>query len=198
MNRPTLFASLFCLAALSACASAPKADKSADAAQPTPVAAAAPDNSKQPVQVGTGAIVSAKPAQVWALLTDVDQWGAWNPKITKVSATPGFNAGTEITYSWEEKELKAVVEELKEPELLVWRGTRHAADAKLRWMLYGVPAGTSVNVFAVLKPGAGATPQANAFNEADAWLKALAAEANKRYPATAAPAKAAKKAVSKP
>ena len=71
---------------------------------------------------------------------------------------------------------------------------------KLRWMLYQVAAGTSINVFAVLKPGAGATPQANGFNEAKAWLDALQAEANKRYPAPAPKAakKTVKKAVSKP
>jgi uncharacterized protein YndB with AHSA1/START domain len=160
-----------------------------------------PDYSKAPVQIGTGVIVAAPPAIVWSVLTDLDQWGAWNTKVTKVAAAPGLNVGTEIAYSWEEHEVKAVVEEMKENEVLQWKGTRTGSDAKLRWILQPVPAGTSLNLFAVLKPGAGETPKANAFLEVNAWLEALKAEAEKRSPPptpTPMPTKRKKKAVKTP
>jgi hypothetical protein len=175
-------------------------------ATPAPAAAPTPDYSKQPVQVGTGVIVAATPAQVWTVLSDLDQWGAWNPKVTKLTAGPGLNAGTTISYTWEEREVKATLEDVKEASLLQWHGARSGADVTLKWMLIPVPAGSSVNLFAILKPGAGATPQANALNEVQAWLDALKVEAEKRFPAPVAPVtkakkagkKAAKTAVSKP
>jgi hypothetical protein len=190
---------------LGACAHTPK--NAAPAKDAAPAAAPTPDYSKQPVQVGTGVIVAATPAQVWTVLSDLDQWGAWNPKVTKLTAGPGLNAGTTVTYTWEEREVKAAIEDVKEGSLLQWKGARSGSDVTLKWMLIPVPAGSSVNLFAVLKPGAGATPQANALNEVQAWLDALKAEAEKRFPAPVAPApkakgkgakKAAKAAVSNP
>lgn len=201
--KTRILLSLSAAAFLGACAHAPKATaEPAKQAAPAPAAAATPDYSKQPVQVGSGVIVAATPAQVWGVLTDLDQWGAWNPKVTKLAAGPGLNAGTSITYNWEEREVKASIEDVKEASLLQWRGARSGGDVTLKWLIIPVPAGSSVNLFAILKPGAGATPQANALNEVQVWLDAIKAETEKRFPAPAPKAKAAKKAakaaVSKP
>ena len=162
------------LAALAACAG--------PQAKPAPNQPAAYQPPKdQPVMVGTDIIEQVPQAQVWALLTDVDNWGAWNSKVTKVSHGAGLNVGADLSYGWEEKSVSATLEEVKEPELFVWKGTRSGDNVRLRWTLTGRPDNsTLVSLRAELKPNAGQTAIANAGNEISAWINALQTVLNKK------------------
>lgn len=191
--------------ALGACKSAPKQDLSgagpdklaaATAAKP---GGAGPGDVKAPVQVGPDIMANLPAPQIWAVLASLDNWGAWNSKITKVNAGPGLNVGTELRYGWEEREVKAVIEEVKENEILAWKGTRTGKDVMMRWVLRPMGVNTVVSLRAVLRPGAGATPIANAGAETSAWIGALQIELNRLADEAAkALKKPAKKAVSKP
>jgi hypothetical protein len=180
-----LIAGLCAILALGACASAPKAKpaegqavqaKAQAQAQP---GAVGPGDKKAPILVGPDFITPLKPAQVWSVLSSLDNWGAWNPKVTKVQAGPGLNVGTELRYGWEEREIKAVLEEVKEQERLVWKGARSGSDVLLRWEIKPLGVSTLVSLRAVLKPGAGQTPIANAGLETNAWIGALQIELNR-------------------
>jgi hypothetical protein len=177
------------LAALTACAG--------PQAKPAPNQPAAYQPPKdQPVMVGTDIIAQVPQAQVWALLTDVDNWGAWNTKVTKVSHGAGLNVGADLSYGWEEKSVSATLDEIKEPDLFVWKGTRSGDNVRLRWSLTGRPDNsTLVSLRAELKPNASQTAIANAGNEISAWINALQTVLNKKaadIQAAAAPAPKAK------
>jgi hypothetical protein len=173
-----LIAGLSAVLALGACASSPKA-KATEGALADPQAkpgAVGPGDKKAPILVGPDFITPLKPAQVWGVLSSLDNWGAWNHKVTKVQAGPGLNVGTELRYGWEEREVKAVLAEVKEQERLVWKGARSGSDVLLRWEIKPLGVNTLVSLRAVLKPSAGQTPIANAGLETNAWIGALQIE----------------------
>lgn len=195
---------------LGACASGPKAK--ADLSQPGTTAVAAtkpgsagPGKEAAPVQVGPDFLTPLKPQRVWDVLSSLDNWGAWNPKVTKVQAGPGLNVGTQLSYGWEEREVKATIEEVKDDQELTWKGARTGDDVLLRWEIRPMGVNTLVSLRAVLKPNAGATPIANAGAETNAWIGALQIELSRLADVDAKAAQAAKaakkhskKAVSKP
>lgn len=187
---------------LGACSSAPK--KTSDASGSTAAAnlapgAVGPGDKKSPVMVGPDIVAPLSAPQVWAVLAGLDNWGAWNPKVTKVNAGPGLNVGTELRYGWEEREVKAIIEEVKENELLTWKGARTGDDVLLRWQLSPMGVNTVVSLRAVLRPGAGATPIANAGVETNHWIGALQIELRRLADdAVKSKKKTVKKAVSKP
>jgi len=161
-------------AALAACA-APQAKTA-----PNQPAAYQPPKD-QPVMVGTDIIAQVPQAQVWALLTDVDNWGAWNSKVTKVSHGAGLNVGADLSYGWEEKSVTATLEEIKEPERMVWKGARSGDNVRMRWTLTGRPDNTTlISLRAELKPNASQTAIANAGNEISAWISTLQAALSKK------------------
>ncbi|HTB33814.1 MAG TPA: SRPBCC family protein [bacterium] len=164
------------LAGLAACA-APQAKPAPSPNQP----AAYQPPKDQPVMVGTDIIAQVPQAQVWALLTDVDNWGAWNSKVTKVSHGAGLNVGADLSYAWEEKSVSATLDDIKEPERFVWKGARSGDNVRMRWTLSGRPDNTTlVSLRAELKPNAGQTAIANAGVEISAWINALQTVLNKK------------------
>jgi hypothetical protein len=179
---------------LGACATA-GAKSSAPSAQGAQPGSAGPGDKHAPILVGADILSPLPQDKIWTVLTALDNWGAWNQKVTKVNATPGLNVGTAITYGWEEREIQALVEELKEGETFAWRGARSGKDVLLRWQLRPAGGGNVlVSLRAVLKPGAGATPIANAGAETQAWMGALQLELNRLVEATKPAAKPSKKA----
>lgn len=187
MKILALFGTLAALAGLGACAgpAKPKAQAPETAAAPAQAALAqpaakpgsvGPGDAKAPIQVGPDILTRLKPVQVWEVLAGLDQWGAWNPKVTRVQAGPGLNTGTELRYGWEDREIKAVIQEVREAQKLVWKGARSGSDVIMRWEIRPLGAETLVSLRAVLKPGSGATPIANAGLETQHWIGALQVE----------------------
>jgi hypothetical protein len=181
-----------------ACASNKVKDASSDPAAAKAVAAAKPGSAgpgdqSAPVMVGPDFIAALPAAEVWATLADVENWGAWNPKVTAVQPGAGLNTGSELKWNWEEKEIVSTVVELKENELLLLKGSRTGSDVSLRWALIARDKQHCVvSLRAVLRPKASQTLIANAINETQAWVGALEAELIKK-----AAAKKAKKPAKK-
>jgi hypothetical protein len=195
MKTLALVLGLAALAGLNACAAghATGAAKPADAA-PAKAAAAVPSPDKAPMLVGTDILTPLPVAKIWAVLSAIDNWGVWNPKITKVQAGPGLNAGTAVTYGWEEREIQAVIEDVKEDERLVWKGARTGKDVLMRWELRPAGQNVVVSLRAVLRPGANATTVANAGLETQAWMGALQVELTRLVDSLPKPAAKKKKA----
>lgn len=207
MTLRILLASVAVLGLLTACG--PRASKPTDLSATAPAGnptakpgSVGPGDKQAPVMVGADIITPLKPQQVWSVLSSLDNWGAWNPKVTKVNAGPGLNVGTQLSYGWEEREIKAALEDVKENERLVWKGARTGEDVLMRWEIRALGLNTGVSLRAVLRPGAGQTPIANAGAETSAWIGALQIElsrlADEATKAAKAAKKAPKKAVTKP
>ena len=189
---------------LAACASNKPKDASGDPEAARAVAtarpgSAGPGDQGAPTLVGPD-IIAAVPADVaWKTLSDVENWGAWNPKVTAVKPGAGLNTGTELEWKWEEKTIHSTITAVKDGESLVLKGSRTGSDVSLRWLVKGMdPTHTVVSLRAALRPGASATQIANAGVETQAWMEAMQTELNKKAAAYApAPAKKAKKASKK-
>lgn len=195
--------SLFTIAAvallLGACASNKPKDASSDPVAAKAVATAKPGSAgpgkeDAPIMVGPD-IIAAVPADLaWKSITDVENWGAWNPKVTAVVPGAGLNTGTELKWKWEEKEINSTITEVKEGETLVMKGCKTGSDVGLRWTVKALdPSHTVISLRAVLKHNANQTLIANAGVETQAWLMALQDELNKKA-ATLKPAAKVKKA----
>jgi len=200
MKKTPIVALLLVAALGTACASGSKAPASGSAksaAAPTAVPTP-PGDKSAPIAVSTDIIVELKPAEVWAVLSDVDNWGAWNPKVTEIKHGAGLNVGTELSYRWEERKVEATVEQFKENELFVWRGARSGDNVLMQWTVR--PNGTEnalISLRSVLTPKASQTFQANAGLENQAWMSSLQAELAKRLAAKPKPVKKAKAAQKK-
>lgn len=184
---------------LSACAANKPKDASVDPAAAKAVATAKPGSvgpgtQGAPIMVGPDIIAAVPVDLAWKSISDVENWGAWNPKVTAVEPGAGLNTGTELKWNWEEKAIRSTVTEVKEGELLLLKGCKTGSDVGLRWTVKALdPTHTVVSLRAVLKSGANQTLIANAGVETQAWLMALQDELNKK--AAALPkAKKAKKA----
>ena len=169
----------------------PAAAKAAATAKP---GSAGPGDQDAPIMVGPD-IIAAVPAEMaWKSVSDVENWGAWNSKVTAVEPGAGLNTGTELKWKWEEKEIKSTVVDVKDGEMLWLKGCKTGSDVGLKWTIKALdPAHTVVSLRAVLKHNANQTLIANAGVETQAWLMALQDELNKKA-ATLAPAPKAKKA----
>ena len=192
MKKAPILALILLAAFTAACASGSKSASSSTAAKPTAVPTP-PGDKNAPIAVSSDIVVALSPAEVWACLSDVDNWGAWNPKVTAVKASAGLNVGSDLSYRWEEREVKAVVEKFKEGELLEWRGARSGGDVLMHWQLYPNGDNTTVSLRTVLTPRASQTFQANAGAENMAWISAAKAELEKRAAAKPQPVKKAHK-----
>jgi hypothetical protein len=184
-----------------ACASSKPKDASIDPAAAKAAAnakpgSAGPGDQAAPTLVGPDIIVAVPSDVAWKTLSDVENWGAWNPKVTEVQPGAGLNTGSELTWKWEEKQIHSTVTDIKDGESLVLKGCRTGSDVSLRWMLRAMdPQHTVVSLRAALRPGASQTQIANASIETQAWILALQDEMAKKAAAMApvAPVKKAKR-----
>jgi hypothetical protein len=176
---------------LGACAASKPKDASVDSAAAKAAAnarpgSAGPGDAAAAVQVGPDIIVAVPTDVVWATLSDIENWGAWNTKVTEVQPGAGLNTGSEITWKWEEKQIHSTVTDLKNGESLVLKGCRTGSDVSLKWTLRAADdQHTVISLRAILRPGAGQTLIANASTETQAWIIAIQAEMNKKAAALA-------------
>jgi hypothetical protein len=190
---------------LGACAAERPRDASVDAGAAKAAANAkpgspGPGNHDAPTLVGPDIIVAVPVDDVWKTLSDVQNWGLWNTKVTGVEPGAGLNVGTELAWTWEEKKIHSVVTAFKEDDSLVLKGCKTGSDVSLRWTLHSIDAAhTVISLRAELKAGAGPTPIANAAAETNVWISALGDEMAKKAAALApvAPVKKSKKAKKK-
>jgi hypothetical protein len=186
---------------LAACAANKPKDASIDPTAAKAVANAKPGNAgpgdqAAPVLVGPDIIVAVPGDVVWKTLSDIEDWGAWNPKVTEVQPGAGLNTGSELTWKWEEKPIHSTVTDMKDGESLVLKGCRTGSDVSLKWALAKGQDDqhTVVSLRAVLRSGASPTLIANASVETQAWIMALQDEMAKKAAAMApvAPVKKAR------
>lgn len=201
MTKKQLFAIASLALFLGACAGKkPVKDAAVDPEAAKAVATAkpgspGPGDQSAPILVGPD-IIAAVPADLaWKSVSDVENWGAWNSKVTAVQPGAGLNTGTELKWKWEEKEIRSTVVEVKDGETLWLKGCKTGSDVGLKWTIKALDAGhTVVSLRAVLKHNANQTLIANAGVETQAWLMALQDELNKKAAALPKPKKAKKAA----
>ncbi|SCF59632.1 SRPBCC family protein [Streptomyces sp. Ncost-T10-10d] len=129
-------------------------------------------------------LIHAPIARVWAIQTDVENWPAWQPNVTKT--TPGaLRPGSSWTWSTEGLEgITSTVEEVRAPHRIVWGGPAHGITTVHAWTFTAVPGGTLVHTE---ESWTGAPAEADTANlqaaldaSLDAWLHNLKKRAEQR------------------
>jgi len=169
------------------CASADK-PKEARTAPATPAEAAAMLKKKEakehpPVKIGPDVIVDKEVGLVWPILTQIDDWGAWMSKVTKVEPGAGLSPGAKIKYSWEEKAVESEVVSVKENEEFSFKACASSKKALVKWSLKSMgPKRTLISLRAEVPYGTASETMDKLGPEMSDWIMALQAAANKAKP----------------
>lgn len=96
-----------------------------------------------PVATAREVTVLASPDVVWATLTEVDRWPAWNPDVAWVRADGPVAPG--MTFRWKSGPgtIRSTIRELEPLRRLVLVGGTFGVAARHDWRLEPGPAGTT-------------------------------------------------------
>lgn len=88
--------------------------------------------------------IDARPDQVWALLTDIPRWPAWQPDIESATLEGGLAPGS--VFRWKAKGLSitSVIRELQQEALIGWTGDSPGMRAVHRWLFTATDGGVRV------------------------------------------------------
>lgn len=102
-----------------------------------------PGMATAPVVAMREVTVEAEPDIVWATLTEVDRWPAWNPDVEWVRADGPVAPG--MTFRWKSGPgtIHSTIRELEPPRRLVLVGGTLGVAARHDWRLEAGPAGTT-------------------------------------------------------
>src|SRR5262245_59760374 len=96
----------FALSALGAC-------KTEGAAKPKPKPSPTAEAGKKPARpnesISSSALLPAPKELIWALVSKVEDWGAWNENVTEVKAGLGLSAGAVIEWVYGDKAVESTV-----------------------------------------------------------------------------------------
>jgi len=161
----------------SACASSRSGSASASPKPDAPMGAAAKaasSNPKAPVQIGPDAIVEAPLAGLWNLITHVEDWGAWNPKVTEVSPGAGLSQGASLSWRWEEDKVSSVIQVVKPNEEFAFLGSASGKKVLMRFKLASLDARrVRITLRGEIPYGSSQTLVDKVSHETMEWLTAL-------------------------
>jgi uncharacterized protein YndB with AHSA1/START domain len=140
-------------------------------------------NPSAPVHTRQSIVVAAAPAQVWAVLTDINNWAAWQPNIKQPRLNGPLQPGT--TFDWKSggAGIHSTLHTVAPAHEFGWTGKSFGVSAIHNWTLVPVPGGTQVTVEESMQ-GLLATLFNGILNRGLAkgtrqWLELLKAEAEK-------------------
>ncbi len=170
--------SAFILALLLACGCMGAKPKPEDAVtdKPGSLVLAKPKKAARPTteSISSSLILPATPEAIWPLLSKVEDWGAWNEKVTKVEPGSGLSPGAKIEWQYDEKDVTSTVVSVKEREELSFKPAGSAKKATLKWLLQPRGDGTTlVTLRGEVPYGTAAEVMGRLGTELNEWVTAL-------------------------
>lgn len=103
-------------------------------------------NPSAPVITHQSVVIEASPAQIWAVLTDINNWAAWLPDVKRPQLNGGLQPGT--TFDWKSNGagIHSTLHTVAPAHELGWTGKSLGVYAIHNWTLTAVPSGTEVVV----------------------------------------------------
>lgn len=180
-----ILVSLTCLSALfvSSCAASGKPKEAA--VDGSPAASLAAENKRQakvrpPVKIGPDAIVDKELAVIWGILVDVEDWGSWMTKVTKVEPGAGLSPGALIKWQWDEKDVESEIISVKVNEEFSFKSCASSKKAVVKWALKSMgPKRTLISLRAEVPYGTASETMDKLGPEMTEWATALQAAALK-------------------
>ncbi|NJO02165.1 MAG: polyketide cyclase/dehydrase, partial [Bacteroidia bacterium] len=79
-------------------------------------------NQNAPVKQAKQIFIQASPQQVWAVLTDVNQWIKWNPKITQAQIQETPQSGIPFVWIINGTKIRSQLHTVAPYQLFGWSG----------------------------------------------------------------------------
>lgn len=88
--------------------------------------------------------VSATPAEVWTILSDIDGWASWNSDVREAKLLGDLAPGSRFTWRAGPGTITSVLRSVEPGRELGWTGSTMGIRAIHVWRLEGTPGGTRV------------------------------------------------------
>ncbi|MBD2721598.1 SRPBCC family protein [Hymenobacter armeniacus] len=103
-------------------------------------------NPSAPVQTRQRLVINAAPARVWAVLTHIDGWAAWQPDIKRPHLRGPLQVGTPFSWKSSGVGIRSELHTVAPAAEFGWTGHSLGTFAIHNWTLKAVPGGTEVTV----------------------------------------------------
>lgn len=103
-------------------------------------------NQKAPVFQSSEIFIHARPEHIWTLLTDIDRWSEWQPKITRANLTGHPTVGATFNWKINGASIRSIIQTVEIAQLFGWSGTTFGGSAIHNWYLEPKNGGTVVRV----------------------------------------------------
>jgi uncharacterized protein YndB with AHSA1/START domain len=88
--------------------------------------------------------ISASPAEVWKIISDIGDWPSWNPDVREARLEGDLSAGSRFKWRAGPGIITSVLRCVEPGQELGWTGTAKGVHAIHVWRLEGIPRGTRV------------------------------------------------------
>jgi len=103
-------------------------------------------NPNAPVKCSKRIIINARPERVWAVLTNIDGWAAWQTDISKPRLNGALHPGTTFDWKTGGAGIHSTLHTVQPNRSLGWTGKTFGMYAVHNWTLTEVAGGTEVSV----------------------------------------------------
>ncbi|MBI1227135.1 MAG: polyketide cyclase/dehydrase [Bacteroidetes bacterium] len=103
-------------------------------------------NKAAPVVQSANIIIQASPALVWAVLTDIDNWPNWHPKISAAKLESPLTVGSCFTWAINGMKIKSTLQTVSPNVAFGWSGSAIGATAIHNWYLTEQAGSTFISV----------------------------------------------------
>ena len=101
-------------------------------------------NHHAPVVAHDQIVIDASPQQVWAILTDIDAWPAWQPGVSKAELLGALQPGSVFRWRAQGLGITSTLQDVEPARRISWTGEMIGTHAKHVWTL--TPQGTGTLV----------------------------------------------------
>jgi uncharacterized protein YndB with AHSA1/START domain len=103
-------------------------------------------NQNAPVVQANEIFINAAPERVWAVLSDINQWPAWNPKITRAALESPVATGAKFNWKVNGASIHSTLHTVEALSAFGWSGVTFGGSAIHNWYLEPQNGGTRVKV----------------------------------------------------
>jgi uncharacterized protein YndB with AHSA1/START domain len=103
-------------------------------------------NQKAPVKQANQILINASPEQVWAVLTDINNWVSWNEKIIRADLVENLTLGAKFSWKVNGANIQSTLHTVKPNTTFGWSGSTFGGSAIHNWYLEPHDGGTLVKV----------------------------------------------------
>jgi uncharacterized protein YndB with AHSA1/START domain len=103
-------------------------------------------NRNAPVFQANEILIQASPERVWVVLTDINQWPSWNPKISRAAIPSAPMVGAKFNWKINGASISSILHTVETNRAFGWSGVTFGGSAIHNWYLENKNGHTLVRV----------------------------------------------------